>query len=58
MRMSITRAAFSRGVKWFAGRHWGVRADYRLFMVKHKDTAPAFFGQENDMGTVCMAASC
>jgi hypothetical protein len=38
------------GLKWFASRHWGLRADYRLFMVKGKDTAPAFFGQENRYG--------
>jgi hypothetical protein len=37
-------------LKWFASRHWGVRADYRLFRVKQKDTAPAFFGQENRYG--------
>jgi hypothetical protein len=35
------------GLKWFAARHWGVRGEYRLFMVDGKDTAPAFFGQEN-----------
>jgi hypothetical protein len=34
------------GLKWFSTRHFGVRADYRLFMVRNKDTAPAFFGNE------------
>ena len=38
------------GLKWFATRHVGVRADYRFFMVKSKDTAPSFFGQENRYG--------
>jgi hypothetical protein len=38
------------GVKWFASRHVGMRADYRFFMVKSKDTAPAFFGVENRFG--------
>jgi hypothetical protein len=27
-----------------------MRADYRFFMVKSKDTAPAFFGVENRFG--------
>jgi hypothetical protein len=35
------------GLKWFPARHWGVRGEYRLFMVDGKETAPAFFGQEN-----------
>ena len=38
------------GLKWFASRHWGVRADYRFFMVKNRDDAPAFFGQQNRYG--------
>lgn len=32
------------GVKWFASRHLGLRADYRFIGVKSKDNAPAFFG--------------
>jgi hypothetical protein len=35
------------GLKWFSTRHFGVRGDYRFFMVKSKDTAPVFFGNEN-----------
>jgi hypothetical protein len=38
------------GVKWFSTRHIGIRGDYRLFVVKGKDTAPAFFGVENRYG--------
>jgi hypothetical protein len=34
------------GVKWFAARHWGLRADYRLLMIRSKDTAPEFFGRQ------------
>jgi len=35
------------GVKWFnATSRWGVRADYRLIVVRADDQAPAFFGQE------------
>ena len=37
------------GVKWVNGR-WGVRADYRFLMVRSKDDAPAFFGQETRYG--------
>ncbi len=35
------------GLKWFAARHWGLRADYRLFIIRNKDAAPLFFGQED-----------
>jgi Outer membrane protein beta-barrel domain len=38
------------GLKWFASRHVGLRADYRFFMVKGKDAAPAFFGVEDRFG--------
>lgn len=38
------------GLKWFATRNVGLRADYRLFVVKNKDTAPGFFGKENRYG--------
>jgi hypothetical protein len=34
------------GMKVFAGRRWGVRADYRLFAIRNKDSAPQFFGRE------------
>jgi hypothetical protein len=37
------------GLKWFNGR-WGLRADYRFLMVRSKDDAPAFFGQETRYG--------
>lgn len=38
------------GLKFFSARHVGVRGDYRFFMVKSKDVAPAFFGLENRYG--------
>jgi outer membrane protein with beta-barrel domain len=38
------------GVKWFSTRHFGLRGDYRLFMVRNKDTAPLFFGNETRYG--------
>ena len=41
---------FGGGLKWFSTRHFGVRGDYRFFMVKGKDTAPVFFGNENRYG--------
>jgi hypothetical protein len=34
------------GLKWFAARHWGLRGDYRLLMVRSKETAPEFFGRQ------------
>jgi hypothetical protein len=34
------------GLKWFPARHWGVRGDYRLMMVRSNDTAPDFFGRQ------------
>jgi hypothetical protein len=33
------------GLKWFATRHWGVRGDYRLLVVRDTTNAPAFFGR-------------
>jgi hypothetical protein len=38
------------GVKWFANKHWGLRADYRFLLVQSKDDAPAFFGRETRYG--------
>ncbi len=38
------------GVKWFSTQHFGVRGDYRFFMVQNKDSAPLFFGNENRYG--------
>lgn len=32
------------GVKWFASRHLGLRADYRFIAIQSKDDAPRFFG--------------
>jgi hypothetical protein len=32
------------GLKWFAGNHWGARADYRLIAVDKNLNAPEFFG--------------
>jgi hypothetical protein len=40
---------FGGGFKWYAGR-WGVRGDYRFIVVRSKDDAPAFFGQETRYG--------
>jgi hypothetical protein len=34
------------GVKWYAHRHWGLRADYRLLMVDDTPAAPEFFGRD------------
>ena len=33
------------GVKWFAGNHWGARAEYRLIAVDRNLNAPEFFGR-------------
>jgi hypothetical protein len=38
------------GVKWYANRRWGLRADYRFIAVKSKDDAPAFFGLDTRYG--------
>jgi len=38
------------GLKWFSNERWGLRADYRFFIVKNKDNAPLFFGNENRYG--------
>jgi len=38
------------GVKWFSTRHFGIRGDYRFFLIKGNDTAPLFFGNENRYG--------
>jgi hypothetical protein len=38
------------GLKWYANRYWGLRADYRFVMVRSSDLAPAFFGQEGRYG--------
>jgi hypothetical protein len=37
------------GVAWVNGR-WGLRADYRFLIVRSKDDAPSFFGQETRYG--------
>lgn len=38
---------FGGGIKWYAANNrWGIRGDYRLGVVKSKDSATAFFGQE------------
>ncbi len=34
------------GLKWYARGRWGLRADYRLLMVRSSAFAPAFFGRE------------
>jgi hypothetical protein len=33
------------GLKWFAGRHWGARGEYRLLAVNDTAKAPEFFGR-------------
>jgi len=38
------------GIKWFSTHHFGVRADYRMFLINGKDTAPAFFGTDTRYG--------
>jgi hypothetical protein len=38
------------GIRWFASQNWGLRGDYRLIMIRNKDDAPLFFGQENRLG--------
>jgi opacity protein-like surface antigen len=35
------------GLKWFPVAHWGVRGDYRYFLIRNNDDAPRFFGQED-----------
>jgi hypothetical protein len=38
---------FGGGLKWYApNNRWGLRGDYRMGVVKSKDSAPAFFGAE------------
>jgi len=38
------------GLKWFSSHHFGVRGDYRFFMVKNNDTAPLFLSNQNRYG--------
>jgi outer membrane protein with beta-barrel domain len=38
------------GVRWFSARHFGVRGDYRFFVIRNKDTAPMFLGNETRYG--------
>ena len=38
------------GLKYFASPHVGFRGDYRFFIVRNNDTAPAFFGTETRYG--------
>jgi hypothetical protein len=39
------------GVKWYqSGGRWGLRGDYRFQVVRSKDDAPTFFGQETREG--------
>ena len=37
------------GANWYAGR-WGLRGDYRFIVVRSKNEAPAFFGQDTRYG--------
>jgi len=34
------------GLKWYATGRWGLRADYRLVMIRSSNGAPEFFGRE------------
>jgi hypothetical protein len=47
-RTTYPTGSVGGGLKWFASRHWGLRADYRMFVVMNKDTAPQFFGREEN----------
>jgi hypothetical protein len=38
------------GIKWFSTNHFGVRGDYRFFIVRNNDTVPLFFGNETRYG--------
>jgi opacity protein-like surface antigen len=38
------------GVKWYANKRWGLRADYRFLAVPSTADAPAFFGQDARYG--------
>jgi len=38
------------GLKWFSTRHFGIRGDYRFFVVRNNETASSFFGNENRYG--------
>lgn len=35
------------GVRWFVANGWGLRGDYRAVMIRSRDDAPSFFGQED-----------
>lgn len=36
------------GMKWYSGRYWGLRGDYRFFWINGKKDAPSFFGLSGD----------
>jgi Outer membrane protein beta-barrel domain len=36
------------GVKWYSSHHWGLRGDYRFFIVDGKSSADPFFGLNNN----------
>ena len=36
------------GLRWFPMPHWGLRGDYRYFMINSDTNAPSFFGQTQD----------
>ncbi|HZR24238.1 MAG TPA: outer membrane beta-barrel protein [Vicinamibacterales bacterium] len=38
------------GVKWYANKRWGLRADYRFLAVPSTTDAPAFFGRDARCG--------
>jgi hypothetical protein len=45
------------GLKWHAANAWGLRADYRLMMIRPSHDAPLFFGtQETRYGHRLSAA--
>ena len=38
------------GLRWYASRRWGLRADYRFVAVEQKDNAAQFFGRDTRYG--------
>jgi hypothetical protein len=46
-KMTFLTGNVGGGAKWFAGRHWGVRGEYRLMLVDGREGAPAFFGRDS-----------
>lgn len=45
-RTTFLTTSVGGGTKWYARRHWGLRADYRLVIVDNIPSRPALFGRE------------